>query len=100
MIMSNNNNNEGENQMVVSNDKQNQLKEVFDYFADENDWKAPIYQFISKNRMDKRGWNIALVKESIKFYTATIPTFDFIPCTNYGFFVKADGYRMGPAGDQ
>ena len=86
--------------MTYSTEK---MERVFNYFADKDDWKNPINLSISFAVMCDAGWSRELINKSIEHYTATTPKWSAIRHTEYGYpvewNVKADGYRMGPAGD-
>ncbi len=66
------------------------IDSCFRMVANLYDWKAPINSIILKE-------DRILVLQAIAFYTATCPTFTVFDDKHYR--VKADGYRLGPAGD-
>ncbi|MBC8428182.1 MAG: hypothetical protein H8D94_01790 [Candidatus Pelagibacter sp.] len=78
-----------------------EMKPVFDYFADVSDWKNPINKSISFAMMCSKGWSRGLINRSIEHFTATTPTWS--PIRTNGYFdvewnIKSIGYRMSPAG--
>lgn len=74
------------------NAKQPRREELFKLAHDPADWKAPIEVFIP------HAMNIAAAEfiDAVEHFTATTPT---IEETNHGYWVRAIGYRAGPAGD-
>lgn len=82
-----------------------ELKEAFDKVADPKDWKKPISRVVNADE------NIPLIMLAIEFFTATkaeIAGFFSAasrstgpfgkPTTKDGIYIKAVGYRNGPAG--
>lgn len=67
------------------------LRETFNRFVPDNDWKAPVVGFCERASRFK-------VETAIVHFTATVPTFIQIGQSIW-FQVKAIGYRAGPAGD-
>ena len=68
------------------------LNRAFNAVANPNDWKAPI------KTAHVKGVDLQATCAAIVYYTATWPKIDYCPATG-GFWVSADGYRAGPAGD-
>ena len=66
------------------------LKQAFDMVANKDDWKAKIDCWIRKR-------DHALVKEAIKFYTAT--SMWVTGSTKTYERIESVGYRSGPCGD-
>jgi hypothetical protein len=68
------------------------LNRAFNAVADPDDWKAPIKTAHVTAR------DLTETCAAIVYYTSTWPKIDYCPATG-GFWVSADGYRTGPAGD-
>ncbi len=66
------------------------LKQAFDIVKDKDDWKAKIICWIRKRDHE-------LVKEAIKFYTAT--SMWITGSTKSYERIESIGYRRGPCGD-
>jgi hypothetical protein len=76
-------------------------------------WKDPISALVLESELRVGGVSIDDVVEAIRFYTATEPTFTaerighragdsarfIMEPSRPGWWVRADGYRAGPAGD-
>ena len=68
-----------------------ELGRAFDAVSDPEDWKAPIAAYIPGEVFD-------IVYRAIVFYTSTVPSGTYVPSEGR-WIIRADGYRMGPAGD-
>lgn len=72
-------------------------------------WKDAICALVTDEDMVVAGVTIEQVRDAVVFYTATVPRIDRhqiagTPWARFetpkpGYLVRADGYRMGPAGD-
>lgn len=81
---------------------QEQLENAFKLVQNKEHWKNPINAYCTTDEAKP-------VAAAITYFTATIPTFNFICILDEddGRFkagdsilkVRADGYRKGPAGD-
>ena len=67
------------------------LKAAFDKVADPDDWKAPIYKRIPRNKVD-----ITVI--AIEFYASTETQITAIAGRD-DVTIESIGYRAGPAGD-
>jgi hypothetical protein len=67
------------------------LHKIFDAIANPSDWKAPISCVCG-------GEMVMPTVSAIKFYTASIPKVS-LDVTTMRYYITADGYRNGPAGD-
>lgn len=67
----------------------------------KGDWRARIHAFVSADVYRHQSLSIREITEVIAFFTATEATFETVSHEGLfcGYVVKADGYRMGPAGD-
>lgn len=83
-------------------DESQELKKYFELVQNKEHWKNPIDSYCTASELNK-------VYEAIRFFTGTEPTFNYVGPI-FGnenrfkkgdliFKVRADGYRLGPAGD-
>ncbi len=69
---------------------------AFDRVKPAGDWKAEIDAVVEV----KSASELAAICAAIEYYTATIPRVTRVGgLASNRFAIKADGYRMGPAGD-
>jgi len=71
--------------------KRGELQAAFDQVSDPKDWRAPI-DFTG----DLSAEEAQVACQAIRFFTASEPTLQEL-CSG-GYRIKADGYRLGPAG--
>lgn len=74
---------------------------VWALVAPKSDWRARIQAFVSADVYRHEGLTLREITDVIAFFTATEATFETVSHEGLfcGYVVKADGYRMGPAGD-
>lgn len=73
-----------------------QLEKTFDLVKDDEHWKNPI-----KKILPEKGTDRELLTEAISFFTSTLPVFtDGWDVNGSTLLVEAEGYFLGPAGDQ
>ena len=88
-------------QVVYAGFTHRQLTVALDRVTDPEDWKAPIWCFVTV----KDAAEVGLIGAAIDFFTATKPVITTIVAIGGGkdgkgvFLFEAQGYRAGPAGD-
>jgi hypothetical protein len=86
------------NRVTERPQKSIELMPYFSSICNRKDWKSPINAFCRKEDKEK-------IKEAIEYFTSTAPEFDEINDSEMVVSLKgwlqvsADGYRLGPAGD-
>ena len=75
---------------------QARLTKAFNLVQPATHWKDQIDAFVPMEALHRDGLTLHDLSEAVIHFTATVPT---IKEGRTGFFVKADGYRAGPAGD-
>lgn len=72
-------------------------REAFDLVAPKGDWKGPIDATVSVSKLKEMGITVAHLVEAIEFYTATEAKVTAPEEAGDLLFVRAAGYRAGPA---
>lgn len=70
-----------------------QLAAAFDRVRNARDWKAPIQAVI---KADER----PIVEKAVLWFTDTVPVFVQASGEADRLLVRAEGYRLGPAGER
>lgn len=71
------------------------LKAAFKLVQNKTDWKAPIDAYVKVEDLDELGLTLTDIRDAVVFYTATELT---LARQGAGYYVRAAGYRAGPAG--
>ena len=74
---------------------------AFDLVSSRFDWKNEINTFVTMQHLRAEEVTIEQIVEAVAFFTATKATIRYADnrMAGEGYFVSADGYRLGPAGD-